>query len=71
MKQLRNADFQEVTLEAHGQTLLRFALSYGFRNIQTVVRCPACPWPHRLTCTSKWTHHEQSDVWQQQICTQA
>nr|XP_051686852.1 cytosolic iron-sulfur assembly component 3 [Oryctolagus cuniculus] len=53
---LRNKDFQEVTLEREGQVLLRFALAYGFRNIQNVVqklrrgRCPyhyvevmACP----------------------------
>ncbi|KAM5227517.1 cytosolic iron-sulfur assembly component 3 isoform 2-T2 [Ctenodactylus gundi] len=53
---LRNKDFQEVTLERDGQVLLRFALAYGFRNIQNLVqklkrgRCPyhfvevmACP----------------------------
>ncbi|KAM6166455.1 cytosolic iron-sulfur assembly component 3 isoform 1-T1 [Erethizon dorsatum] len=53
---LRNKDFQEVTLEKEGQVLLRFAIAYGFRNIQNLVqklkrgRCPyhyvevmACP----------------------------
>nr|XP_004652190.1 cytosolic iron-sulfur assembly component 3 isoform X1 [Jaculus jaculus] len=53
---LRNKDFQEVTLEREGQVLLRFAVAYGFRNIQNLVqklkrgRCPyhyvevmACP----------------------------
>lgn len=52
----RNKDFQEVTLERDGQVLLRFAMIYGFRNIQNLVqklkrgRCPyhyvevmACP----------------------------
>lgn len=52
----RNKDFQEVTLEREGQVLLRFAVAYGFRNIQNLVqklkrgRCPyhyvevmACP----------------------------
>nr|XP_044986243.1 cytosolic iron-sulfur assembly component 3 isoform X4 [Jaculus jaculus] len=51
-----NKDFQEVTLEREGQVLLRFAVAYGFRNIQNLVqklkrgRCPyhyvevmACP----------------------------
>ncbi len=37
LKTLRNADFQEVLLEQDGRTVLRFALAYGFRNIQTVV----------------------------------
>lgn len=36
-KTLRNRDFQEVTLERDGETLLRFAAIYGFRNIQTLV----------------------------------
>ncbi|BBN09827.1 cytosolic iron-sulfur assembly component 3 [Marchantia polymorpha subsp. ruderalis] len=35
---LRNTDFREVTLEHDGKVVLRFALAYGFRNIQTVVR---------------------------------
>lgn len=52
----RNKDFQEVTLKREGQVLLRFAVAYGFRNIQNLVqklkrgRCPyhyvevmACP----------------------------
>ncbi|KAL3144424.1 hypothetical protein ABBQ32_004170 [Trebouxia sp. C0010 RCD-2024] len=38
MKTLRNADFREVSLEVDGQTVLRFAAAYGFRNIQTLVR---------------------------------
>jgi hypothetical protein len=56
-KLLRNADMQELQLLGPGgQPLLRFALAYGFRNIQTIVRqiktgrCPydyvevmACP----------------------------
>ncbi|XP_044035274.1 nuclear prelamin A recognition factor isoform X2 [Siniperca chuatsi] len=36
-KNLRNRDFQEVTLERDGETLLQFAAIYGFRNIQTLV----------------------------------
>ncbi|XP_007560882.1 nuclear prelamin A recognition factor [Poecilia formosa] len=36
-KTLRNRDFQEVTLEKDGETLLQFAAIYGFRNIQTLV----------------------------------
>ncbi|XP_034049172.1 nuclear prelamin A recognition factor [Thalassophryne amazonica] len=36
-KTLRNRDFQEVTLERDGETLLHFAAVYGFRNIQTLV----------------------------------
>ncbi|XP_030630159.1 nuclear prelamin A recognition factor [Chanos chanos] len=36
-KTLRNRDFQEVTLEKDGETLLQFAAVYGFRNIQTLV----------------------------------
>ena len=38
MRVLRNADFQEVSLEVKGHPVLRFALAYGFRNIQTLVR---------------------------------
>lgn len=34
---IRNRDFQEVTLERDGETLLQFAAVYGFRNIQTLV----------------------------------
>lgn len=33
----RNKDFQEVTLEKDGETVLRFAAAYGFRNIQNLV----------------------------------
>ncbi|XP_056153456.1 nuclear prelamin A recognition factor [Lampris incognitus] len=36
-KTLRNRDFQEVTLQRDGETLLHFAAVYGFRNIQTLV----------------------------------
>ncbi|KAB1221710.1 Cytosolic Fe-S cluster assembly factor NARFL [Morella rubra] len=35
---IRNSDFQEVTLEVNGKTVLKFALCYGFRNLQNVVR---------------------------------
>ncbi|KAK0153121.1 Cytosolic Fe-S cluster assembly factor NARFL [Merluccius polli] len=37
-KTLKNKDFQEVTLEKDGVVLLRFATSYGFRNIQNLVQ---------------------------------
>lgn len=40
LKTLRNADYQEVSLEHKGRTVLRFALAYGFRNIQTIVSPP-------------------------------
>ncbi|XP_060620537.2 nuclear prelamin A recognition factor [Anolis sagrei] len=36
-KVLKNKDFQEVTLEKDGETVLRFAAAYGFRNIQNMV----------------------------------
>ncbi|XP_051889050.1 nuclear prelamin A recognition factor [Pristis pectinata] len=36
-KTLRNKDFQEVTLEKDGEIVLRFAATYGFRNIQNMV----------------------------------
>lgn len=36
-RSFRNRDFQEVTLERDGETLLQFAAVYGFRNIQTLV----------------------------------
>lgn len=36
-KVLKNKDFQEVTLEKDGKTVLRFAAAYGFRNIQNMV----------------------------------
>ncbi|KAF3451855.1 hypothetical protein FNV43_RR07951 [Rhamnella rubrinervis] len=35
---IRNSDFQEVTLEVEGKTVLKFALCYGFRNLQNIVR---------------------------------
>ncbi|CAG02577.1 unnamed protein product, partial [Tetraodon nigroviridis] len=69
-KNLRNRDFQEVTLERDGETLLQFAAVYGFRNIQTLVhrmrkgRVPyqlvevlSCPGGKAATCfrrRSKW-----------------
>nr|XP_033817071.1 nuclear prelamin A recognition factor [Geotrypetes seraphini] len=34
---LKNKDFHEVTLEKDGETVLRFAAAYGFRNIQNMV----------------------------------
>lgn len=37
-KTIRNADFKEVTLTVEGKVVLRFALVYGFRNLQNVVR---------------------------------
>ena len=37
-KTLRNKDFQEVILEHEGKTVLKFALAYGFRNIQNLVQ---------------------------------
>ncbi|XP_072549629.1 cytosolic Fe-S cluster assembly factor narfl [Salminus brasiliensis] len=37
-KTLKNKDFQEVTLEKDGTVLLRFAATYGFRNIQNLVQ---------------------------------
>ncbi|KAM6471768.1 nuclear prelamin A recognition factor isoform 1-T3 [Liasis olivaceus] len=36
-KVLKNKDFQEVTLEKDGETVLRFAAAYGFRNIQNMI----------------------------------
>ena len=38
MRTLRNTDFQEVSLQVPGRPPLRFALAYGFRNIQTLLR---------------------------------
>ncbi|KAL5217001.1 hypothetical protein ABZP36_017685 [Zizania latifolia] len=35
---LRNSDFREVTLEVDGKPVLKFALCYGFRNLQNIVR---------------------------------
>lgn len=37
-KTIRNSDFREVSLEVEGETVLKFALCYGFRNLQNVVR---------------------------------
>ncbi|XP_027223103.2 cytosolic Fe-S cluster assembly factor narfl [Penaeus vannamei] len=37
-KTMRNVDFREVTLEVDGEPVLRFALAYGFRNIQNLVQ---------------------------------
>lgn len=37
-RNIRNSDFQEVTLEVEGETVLKFALCYGFRNLQNTVR---------------------------------
>lgn len=34
----RNQDFQEVVVETVGKPPLRFALAYGFRNIQNIVQ---------------------------------
>ncbi|XP_071968699.1 nuclear prelamin A recognition factor [Engystomops pustulosus] len=36
-KTIKNKDFQEVSLEKDGETVLRFAAAYGFRNIQNMV----------------------------------
>ena len=39
LKVVRNQDFQEITLSgANGEVLLHFALAYGFRNIQNIIR---------------------------------
>lgn len=37
-KQCRNKDFNEVSLEIHGIPVMKFALAYGFRNIQNIIR---------------------------------
>ncbi|VVA93429.1 unnamed protein product [Arabis nemorensis] len=37
-KTLRNSDFREVALELEGKTVLKFALCYGFQNLQNIVR---------------------------------
>ena len=34
----RNQDFQEVHVEVNGEVVLKFALAYGFRNIQNIVQ---------------------------------
>lgn len=35
---LRNQDFKEVNLKIGGEVKLRFAMAYGFRNIQNIVQ---------------------------------
>ncbi|GAB2301035.1 Cytosolic Fe-S cluster assembly factor nar1 [Dionaea muscipula] len=35
---IRNSDFREVCLEVDGKAVLKFALCYGFRNLQNIVR---------------------------------
>ena len=35
---LKNADFQEITLEHEGEVVLSFAIANGFRNIQNLVQ---------------------------------
>ncbi|CAJ2642678.1 unnamed protein product [Trifolium pratense] len=37
-RNIKNSDFQEVTLEVEGETVLKFALCYGFRNLLNTVR---------------------------------
>ena len=37
-KQLKNSDFREMSLEIEGEVKLRFAIAYGFRNIQNIVQ---------------------------------
>uniref|UniRef100_A0ACD5WDI0 Uncharacterized protein n=2 Tax=Avena sativa TaxID=4498 RepID=A0ACD5WDI0_AVESA len=37
-KILRNSDFREIALEVEGRPVLKFALCYGFRNLQNFVR---------------------------------
>eukprot|EP00252_Welwitschia_mirabilis_P004068 TRINITY_DN1424_c0_g1_i1.p1 TRINITY_DN1424_c0_g1~~TRINITY_DN1424_c0_g1_i1.p1 ORF type:complete len:474 (-),score=76.94 TRINITY_DN1424_c0_g1_i1:450-1871(-) len=37
-KILRNTDFREISLEVNGSPVLKFALCYGFRNLQNIVR---------------------------------
>ena len=37
-KQVRNKDFKEVSLKIYGLPVMKFALAYGFRNIQNIVR---------------------------------
>ncbi|KAK3227984.1 hypothetical protein Dsin_007846 [Dipteronia sinensis] len=38
LKTIRNSDFREVTLEVEGKTVLKFAICYGFQNLQNIVR---------------------------------
>ena len=35
---LRNQDLKEVSVEVDGEVKLKFALAYGFRNIQNIVQ---------------------------------
>jgi len=35
---MRNSDFREIILEVEGKPVLKFALCYGFRNLQNIVR---------------------------------
>ncbi|KAG8044766.1 hypothetical protein GUJ93_ZPchr0604g7110, partial [Zizania palustris] len=35
---IRNSDFREVTLEVEDKPVLKFALCYGFKNLQNIVR---------------------------------
>ena len=42
-KTLRNTDYREVVLEVDGRVVLCFALAYGFRNIQTLMRKAVIP----------------------------
>ncbi|XP_044497729.1 protein NAR1-like isoform X1 [Mangifera indica] len=37
-KTIRNSDFREVVLEVERKTVLKFALCYGFQNLQNIVR---------------------------------
>ncbi|XP_047313244.1 protein NAR1 [Impatiens glandulifera] len=37
-KIIRNTDLREISLEVDGETVLKFALCYGFRNLQNIVR---------------------------------
>ncbi|CAJ2631122.1 unnamed protein product [Trifolium pratense] len=37
-RKIKNPDYQEVTLEIDGETVLKFALCYGFSNLQKIVQ---------------------------------
>ncbi|GAV59871.1 Fe_hyd_SSU domain-containing protein/Fe_hyd_lg_C domain-containing protein [Cephalotus follicularis] len=37
-RSIRNSDFREATLKVDGKTMLKFALCYGFQNLQNIVR---------------------------------
>lgn len=48
-KQLKNSDFKEVCLIINGETKLKFAIAYGFRNIQNIVqklKKKSCPYQY-------------------------